>query len=184
MTGLEKSKAITEIIKGIAEIVALIVAGLWAFSNFQETEKPSLEPHAHSESVMAWFPSPDPNHCLGSFGISIKNSGKKAINLDKASLHVWIIDQPPFEKKVTYLDPEQFQSKQAIYDKTFIAGEDRLGLLGHFSPNTEAQTDFTFDFGKQSLKIALFSFEAYGPDVKIRQRRWSYVCDLPDIVKK
>lgn len=36
MTGLEKSKAITEIIKNIAEMIALIITGLWAFLIFRK----------------------------------------------------------------------------------------------------------------------------------------------------
>lgn len=179
MTNLERTKDITEIIKGIAEIIALIVAGFWAFSNFEKTEKPSLETRAYSESLMQWFQSTDRKHCVGSFGIKIKNIGKKAIDLDRALLRVWIIDQPDFTKEITYIDPEQFEIKKAVYEKSFVFNEDISGLLGHFPPDTEGQTDFTFNFEKNSQKIALFSFVADGAEVHVRQRRWSYVCDLP-----
>jgi hypothetical protein len=179
MIGLERSKAITEIIKGIVEIIALIIAGLWAFSNFQKTEVPSLESRAYSESVMQWFPSTDPKHCMGSFGVKIKNIGKKSIDLDRALLRVWIINEPHFDKGMTFIDPELFQAEKASYEKSFILNQDVSGLLGHFPPDTDGQTDFTFSFEKKSLKIALFSFVADGPEVHIRQRRWSYVCDLP-----
>ena len=179
MIGLERTKAITEIIKGIAEIIALIVAGLWAFSNFQKTEMPSLESRANSESNMLWFESTDPKHCVGSFGVKIKNIGKKAIDLDDALLRVWITDQPHFDKGISYIDPKQLQTEKATYEKSFIFKQDVSGLLGHFPPDTEGQTDFTFSFEKKSQKIVLFSFEADGPEMHIRQRRWSYVCDLP-----
>jgi hypothetical protein len=179
MTRLEKSRVITEIVKSLAEIIALIIAGLWALSNFQEAEKPSLESRANTESLMQWFHSPDQNHCLGSLGVKIKNIGKKSINLDRAVLSVWVIDQPTYEKEITYLDPEQFHTEKAVYEKNFVAGQDKLGLLGHFPPDTEGQTDFTFDFEKQAFKIAFFSFMAYGPDLQIHERRWSYICDLP-----
>lgn len=178
MTGLEKSKTITEIIKSIVEIIALIVAGLWAFSNFQETEKPSLESRVHSESVMEWFQLPTPNHCLGSFGVRFKNIGKKAIDFKSATLRVWIMKQPPLGKIITYLDPADYQSEKPIYERSFSSDTDKIGLLGHFPPDTEAQTDFTFSFEKQTSKVALFSFESNGQGMKIRERRWSYVCDL------
>lgn len=178
MTELEKSKSIIEIIKSITEIIALIIAGLWAFSNFQETEKPSLEPRGHSESVMEWFKSPDPNHCLGSFDVSFKNIGKKAIDFDSATMRVWIIEQPPLGKAITYLDPAYFQSEKPNYEKSFSVKADKIGLLGHFPPDAAGQTDFTFNFTKQTSKVALFSFETNGQGMKIQERRWSYICDF------
>lgn len=178
MATLEKFKGIIETVKSIAEIMALIVAGLWAFSNYQEAEKPSLEHRASSESSMLWFKSVDKKHCLGSFGVKIKNIGKKAINLDKAVLRVWIVGQPPLERNLTYLNPEQFNVDKPIFEKSFNYGADKLGLLGHFPPDTDGQTDFTFDFEKNGQNIALFSFEAFGGNIDIRERRWSYICDF------
>jgi len=180
MTRLEKSKTITEITRGIVEIIALIVAGLWAFSNFQEMEKPSLESRVRSESDLKWFQSPDHNHCLGSFGVSFKNIGKKAIDFNNATLRVWIIEQPPLGKEITYLEPESFQSGKPSYEKSFSGNADakKIGLLGHFPPDTEAKNNFTFSFEKQTSKIAIFYFETNGQAIKIRERRWSYVCDL------
>ena len=178
MNGLEKSKAITEIIKSIAEIIALIIAGLWAYSHFQETEKPSLESRVHSESVMGWFKLPSPNYCLGSFGVSFKNIGKQAIDFNSATLRVWIMEQPPQGKIITYLDPAYFLSEKPTFERSFGIDIDKVGLLGHFPPDTESQTDFTFSFEKQTSKVALFSFESNGQGVKIRERRWSYICDL------
>jgi hypothetical protein len=156
MNGLEKSKAITEIIKSIAEIIALIVAGLWAYSHFQETEKPSLESRVHSESVISWFQLPSPNHCLGSFGVSFKNIGKKAIDFNNATLRVWIMKQPPSGKIITYLDPAYFLSEKPIYERSFGIDIDKVGVLGHFPPDTEAQTDFTFSFEKKHRKSLFF----------------------------
>jgi hypothetical protein len=179
MTRLDKCKTITEITKGIVEILALIVAGLWAFSNFQEMEKPSLELRGHSESVTKWYPLPDQNHCLGSFSVSFKNIGKKAIDFNSATMRIWIIEQPPLGKAITYLDPAYFESGKPTYEKLFSFKTDKNGLLGHFPPDAAGQTDFTFNFTKQtSNKIAFFSFEANGQGMKIRERRWSYVCDL------
>lgn len=178
MTGLEKSKVITEIIKNITQMIALIVAGLWAFSNFQDTEKPSLESRAHSDSVLEWYQSPESNRCLVSFGITVKNIGKKAIDFNNVSLRIWVVEQPPLDKAITYLEPEEFQSGKPNYEKSFRIETDNLAFLGHFAPDIEAKTDFTFSFEKQTSKIALFSFVANGQDVKIRERRWSYICDL------
>lgn len=69
----KKIKIVSEIAKNVVEVLALIVAGLWAYTQFHETESPSLELRSFSNSKLTWFEISDPTYCAGELSISIKN---------------------------------------------------------------------------------------------------------------
>ncbi len=173
----EKIKTISEIAKNVAEVVALIVAGLWAYTQFHETEGPSLELRSLSESKLVWFEVFDPIYCAGEFSISIKNIGKKSFDLKTATIRIWLLDVPPLGQMVSYVDTNDFLAKQPTFEKRFSDAE-KLPLLTHFPPGTEASYDFTFSFkfDKKDRKIAQFGFIGNGSGLELQQSRWDYLC--------
>src|SRR5258708_6411720 len=87
-TNMKKSRAVQkwiEAAKNIAEIVALIVGGWWAYSRFFATEAPSLEERGALESTLGWSQE-EPDRCIATLGITIKNIGKRAFEVDSISL--------------------------------------------------------------------------------------------------
>lgn len=128
---LERTKTVFEIAKNTAEVIALIVAGIWAYTQFKETVSPSLEIRGFSESDIVWYQTPEPNHCLGRFGVSIKNIGKKAFDINNATMRVWLVNPPPSGQAMTYLDPKQFQTGKPFFEKSFTDSKNQ-SLLGRF----------------------------------------------------
>ena len=49
-TKLENSKDVSELIKNVVEVIAFLVAGVWAYSKYNESDKPLLELRASSKS--------------------------------------------------------------------------------------------------------------------------------------
>ena len=176
----EKIKTISEIIKNVVEVLALIVAGLWAYAQFQETESPSLELRSFSESRLSWFGVANPKYCGGQFGVSIRNIGKKSFEIKSAILRVWLVDQHSFDQEISYINPKDFRTEKPFFEKQF-SDVDELALLTHFPPGGEAAFDFTFNFSpdKRNKRIALFSFFGSGSGLEIHQSRWGYLCDIP-----
>lgn len=174
---LGRARTVSEIIKNFGEVFALIVAGLWAYTQFLETESPSLEIRGFSESALNWYQTPEFNHCLGQFGVSIRNIGKKSFNISNGTIRVWLVDPPPSGQLISYLDPKQFSTEKPFFEKSFTDAKN-LRLLGHFPPNVVSQYDFTFNFEKMTSKFALFSFDGNGSEIEIHEARWSYVCDI------
>lgn len=174
-----KTKTVTEIIKNFTQVVALIVAGVWAYTHFLEAESPSLEVRSSSESTLDWYHTPDAKYCLGRFGVSIKNIGKESFNIDKAIVRIWLVNAKQKEQTLVYLDPRQLEVGKPLFEKEF-SNPNNLGLLGHFPPGVSEQYHFTFNFKNSVSKFALFSFEGVGKGIEVHETRWSYLCDVDE----
>lgn len=175
----EKIKTVSEIAKNVVEVLALIVAGFWAYTQFHENESPSLELRSFSESKLAWLEVSEPTYCAGELSINIKNIGKKSFDLQSAIIRIWLVDVPPLGQAVSYIDSNDFQAKPPVFEKRFSDAV-KLPLLTHFPPGTEASYDFTFSFrfDKNNKKIAQFGFIGTGSGLEVQQSRWDYLCGL------
>ncbi|TSA48414.1 MAG: hypothetical protein D4R50_01190 [Actinomycetales bacterium] len=174
----EKTKTLSEIIKNVAQVLALIVAGLWAYTQFQETEGSSLEMRGSIESKLSWFAVADPNYCGGELRVKIKNIGRKSFDLKSATMRVWLVDSPSFDQTIAYIDPNDFRTGKPIFEKQF-SGAKELPLLTRFPPDVESAYDFTFNFkiDKRDKNIALFSFDGNGSELELHTNMWDYFCD-------
>lgn len=174
MNRLQTVKDALEIIKNVAEVVALIVAGMWAYSKFVETERPSLEIRGQIESSLKWFPVSDPRHCLAQFGVTMTNIGKVSFDIDAVRLRVWIVPFPVADSTVTFVDPTLFQNGEPALDREITAAS----LTGHYAPNVLSQFDYVFIVQKENSKVAVVRFDARtkeGGNV-FSESRWEDVC--------
>lgn len=176
-TKFAKSKDVLEIVRTIVEIVALIVAGIWAYSKYLDIEKPLLALRLKSNSDLGWYQTRQPDSCLARFGVVFKNIGTTPIQIDRVTIRAWIIDIPLSAKPMTYIDPLSLIDKMPTIEKQF-ADTKAGGLLGSYPVDVEKQIDFNFIFKKQESKVALFSAYAAGPGMTVEESRWSFICDL------
>jgi hypothetical protein len=122
MSTLGTLKNVLEIVRIIVEVVALIVAGMWAYSKFVEAERPSLEVRGHVQSDLKWFPALDPDHCLGQFGVTLRNIGKISFDVDTVRLRIWIVTFPAANTEVALIDPMRFQAGAPAIDAEMKIG--------------------------------------------------------------
>jgi hypothetical protein len=148
----------TSLLNKAAQILAIVVAGLWTYKTFSEADQPSLEPHLAASADVDWFPVLSPRACEGNVKISLENIGKKSVEVTEVRLRGWIADIPSGANLSTprlYSDEDLEKAGQIFFDKTFNSGY----LLGHFPPGAKSEDTFNFLFRKQPTKEALWVVE-------------------------
>ena len=152
----------------IFQIVALFVAGIWAWSVFQMTVKPSLESKFSVSSELHWaVVEGTKDVCQASFQVKVKNAGKTPFEIaDKATVRVWLIDLkkngllPPNNNKPVFLDPVEVQKQAPFYD-----GDGRpisADLTDHYPEGFDSEGSFQMFFRKQPNTILVFYAKVEG----------------------
>ncbi len=86
--GLGRGKAISEILKNMAEITAFLVAAWWAYDKFLKTEVPLLKERFIMSSSVKWSPAVSQNHCWADFLVNLKNIGRSDVQIGPAVVRV------------------------------------------------------------------------------------------------
>lgn len=177
-----KWKVRSEILRNLAEVMALFVAGSWAIWHFWLVEKPTLEPRLQVDSKLQWPTRtlPDqPGYCLAQFGVDVKNIGKVAVDIKTAHIQGWIVKSKPAEG---YLDfTELINGAQAVVDKSF-AEEAINNQVGHYPIDSSMHNDYEFIMKKAvGVMEVVFAFEATTSDGKQFQTyAWDELCAPPE----
>lgn len=90
-TAFDKTKSILELIKYLVEILAILIAGAWAYSKYIKIEK-HLEVRNSSTGYLLWSKMPTKEICMASLGITIKNIGTLPFEVKKVEIESWLID--------------------------------------------------------------------------------------------
>jgi hypothetical protein len=180
-TPLGKWSARIEILKNLAEILGLMVAGYWAYWQFGLFQRPTLEPRLEVSSSLQW-PSgrlSDPNYCLAQFGVDVSNKGKVPVDITTAHLRAWIVKSSPMEG---YVDlGELIKGGRSLVDQT-VTPETVNSHVGHYALDASLHNDYDFVLKKESgLPEAVFAFEATTAEGKDFQAfSWDALCPPPE----
>ena len=114
-------KESAEIAKKIVEIVAICVAGIWAYYTFGVKDKPALEHRTKVESELFWTEA-GTGICEVDFRVSFENIGTTAFNIAKVPLRAW--EFPPIKLKdgdiAKYIDVNPITNEFApFFEKTY-----------------------------------------------------------------
>jgi hypothetical protein len=82
-TGRSVIKDRAEIAKNIVEIIAICVAGAWAFYTFGLKDKPSLEHRTKVDSELVWNAAGVTGSCDASLNVSFENIGTTAFDVSR-----------------------------------------------------------------------------------------------------
>lgn len=173
---LSKAKSFLEIIKYIVEILAILVAGAWAYSKYIKIEKP-LEIRTASTGFLNWSKLPTKEICLANLGVTIKNIGTLPFQVNKVVIESWSIDDASLKKAENYFPPYGDKSKKLLVRKEFT-GEDSTSLIGTYGVNEENATDFSFTIKYDPKHAVYFLASVTGPYVNIKEGRWGFICDV------
>ena len=171
-----------ELCKVLVEIVAVIVAGWWAYSRFFAGEAPSLEERGKTESSLSWVF--DNDRCTALFGVSVKNIGKRAFDITKIDVRVWLVPVSEGKNEIYLLDPFEIMKKEATFTRELSPDT----FISHYPPDGEWHEDFAFSIPRDQMghpQTALFAFDAaaVGSDhhalkSHLYQYKWSRNCDV------
>ncbi|MBF5038437.1 hypothetical protein INP77_02910 [Methylophilus sp. 13] len=171
-----KAKSFLEVIKYLVEILAILIAGAWAYSKYVKIEKP-LEIRTASTGFLNWSKLPTKEICLASLGVTIRNIGTLPFEVNKVVIESWSLDDASLKNAHNYFSPFGDKNKKLLVRKEF-KGADSTSLIGTYGVNEENATDFSFTFKYQPKSAVYFLATVTGPYVNIKEGRWGFVCDV------
>lgn len=168
-------KEVSDVLKNIVEVIAIIAAGVWAYTKFVETEQPSLEFRGHVKSELTWIHPSDPSYCIAQLKVALKNIGKKDFDVTSVKLRVWLTPLPSLTSEmVEYVDPTRFQEGAPILEREMKSS----GLLGHYGPEVESNYDYVFMVRRQP-RLAAVRLDIQATGGVITESRWDDLCGIP-----
>lgn len=165
----------TESLSHVAQILALLLAGFWAYKTFGESEKPVLEPHLTARADISWSELPNANdRCQGIVDLSLENIGKRAVDITAFTIDGWITEIPERRDSPSFIDDNDLKKVGTnFFHQTFTSGY----LLGHFPPGVNAEDSFTWEFKNQPSKVAIWEI-TFTPREDTKYSAGAFVSDF------
>jgi hypothetical protein len=140
------------------QIVALGVAGFWAYTRFFASEAPSLERLANVRGDLHAQQSVIPGTCMLTYRVTIGNLGIVSFDVATVRIKAWSFDlRQVLLKTPAYVDLKEIEGKtEAVVDKLFTSGF----IEGHYTPKTAHDETFSWVFAASTPATYLFSAEA------------------------
>ena len=165
--------------KMVLEILAIIIAGLWAITLYLNYDAPSNVTRADLQGDLKWYPR-SKEVCEAEYEVEFKNIGRIPIDIGRVQLSVFPMDRLdhlPEGKKVGLIDP-----MQAISGPPFIqAPTDRMNAM--YSPDERDVEGFSFIVKRAPGTLILFQVEVWKKEDGAvsnakpwRDFRWDWVC--------
>jgi hypothetical protein len=172
---LETVKNVLELIKYVVEILAIIIAGIWAYSKYVEIDKP-METRIQAISDLEWYKTPNKDNCMGRLGITIKNIGTKPFFIDKVIVKAWLIDKDAMNQPFKFISIQK--EKKTLLDEQHYDTKQLTSLIGKYAVDESNHIDFTYLMKSIQGSIVYFVVKATGQDINIEEGRWSFICDV------
>jgi hypothetical protein len=175
----------------LLQIVAIVIAGCWAWIGFQQTVAPGLEPKLGISSELHWaslqsLPGRNARrtaeNCQGSLQIKVNNPGKRAFDVTKVTIRGWLIplDQQELQQQLAQrkiLNLDWVRTKfPPFYDSDLSYTHEKDGksvdendedyvswdLRDHYSEGVDNTTSFEFIFPRDPRMIVAFYVDVEG----------------------
>ena len=143
------------------QILALILAGGWAYFHFRKVEGPTLETRlAIGQDLRSEILKSD--SCLVTFGTRIQNVGVASVYVAKVQVRIWSTPLPtPSSEKLTYFDLNKIEQTNPIEAPRVLEGSN---LLGHYPPGTERDETNHWTMPpqtRQARQVYIFRMDAF-----------------------
>jgi hypothetical protein len=157
----------------IAQIVAVVVGGIWAWSIFQRTTAPGLESKLSVQSRLTWNDTSDRNVCEAVLHVSAKNDGQRAFDIDsgnpQVALEARTADLGTLPRPGRTGNPVPIESAlrgkwvQLRVDEPIVFKRD---LAGHYPPGFLNESEATFLFARLPHRRIEFYLSLSGQESK------------------
>lgn len=174
----------TDTASKLAQILALVLAGMWTYRTFYESEAPDLEARLDISSTVIWGDIPTSDDlCEAVVNVRVENPGKRAVDVKAVKVVGFVSDVPKKVDKPQYVSPES-----VAHGDQFANESDPVSsktLIGHFPPHSTRNDSFVWYFKKQPGKIAFWRF-AFDTEQKLPSNigtyNWDYLCTGPQSI--
>src|SRR5580765_3415789 len=89
----ESGKNLSEILKNIFTILAIVIGGYWTYTRFVQVDAPSLEPRGTASSSVFWNDF-DSKKCEAVFNVNFANLGHTSFDITKLEVQAWRFEKP------------------------------------------------------------------------------------------
>jgi hypothetical protein len=155
------------VVSHIAQVFAFLLAAIWTYKAFWESERPGLKAKPAVTSDLNWNFFPDnPDLCNASFRVEFKNGGKQSLNIETVVYEAWLADvKKPTGDATVSINPESLmRTGESIWTKTLEQSMDPkakpMPLLGHFPPGYTEHDTQDFLLTKTKDKFIVFQQQA------------------------
>ena len=176
----------TDTASKFAQILALILAGLWTYRTFYESEAPDLEARLDISSSVVWGEVPGSDGtCEAVVNVKVENTGKRAVDVTGMKVVGFISDIPKTAEKASYISAASVErgDQFARESDKFLSKP----LIGHFPPHASRNDSFVWYFKKQPAKIASWRF-IFDTKQSLPSNNgaynWDYLCEGPQTISK
>ena len=141
-----------ERLKVIFEIIAIPLAGYWAYTVFIESDAPSLVPRSNLSTQINWL-SKTSDECQGELKVDFHNIGKKSLEVGKVNLSSWYLaESARLEQSETLklIDPIKMRESIPLLNQ---ATDD---LRFKYEPDVKLTNSFLFVVKRFPKKQILF----------------------------
>lgn len=171
---------IAEVVKTLLEIVAILVAGWWAYTRFRQEEAPSLVQRADLLGNLMWY-SDSRNACQAEYEVEFHNIGKVSIEVGRVRISAWTLGEsndPGPTNEIRLLEPLKMRSGLPLVEQTTDS------LVGIYAPDERSKNGFTFLVSRSLEKRVLFKIDLWRKedvekgisDPSWSEYRWDWVC--------
>jgi hypothetical protein len=177
-----------EISRTIVEIIAIIVAGWWAYTRFWQEEAYLLLTRADIKGNLYWSDY-SKDQCKAAYDVEFRNIGKTPIDVRQVRISAWSLNESIDSTQstdVTLLDPLKMRSEPPLVDQD----SDRLKHI--YAPDERDQHAYDFIVKRSPGKKVLFQIDLWRKEDIDRSVKkpywthwlWSWVCGQgPDPAK-
>lgn len=165
--------------KTLLEILAILIAGWWAYTRFIQGEAPSLATRGDIQGNLTWS-SHSKDTCQGDFEVEFKNIGKTPIIISKVRLSAWSFDEPvgSANDRVRFIEPLKIQ-RERLFEQ-----EANDYMAFRYGPDERVKHGFGFIVNRTPGKRILFMADVWGheeggeqgPDPTWIQYNWDWFC--------
>jgi hypothetical protein len=125
------------------QVVALIVAGYWAYTRFVRVDAPSLEPTGEMDVKVD---QDETYPCDLKIRLTIKNTGHTPFDINGLTFNAWKVNAPhPSGNSPVYFSLNQMRLGEPLL-QNFTP--DDLTLIDHYPAGSANFQEFTFGFNK------------------------------------
>jgi hypothetical protein len=152
--------------KVVAEILAIFIGGWWVLSRFLVGDLPSLSPRIRVDSTLIWSPVVK-DSCFAVYEVTLHNIGKIALELEDATLNVFLVDPPPLQGALQFVDPTEWPRTPLLKPRN-LATDRYLGTS--YAPDESVKAGTVVQVRRAPGRIVLV--ELTMRVVPRPQRRW------------
>jgi hypothetical protein len=133
----------------IAQVIALVLVGIWGVTKFVAMEAPGLERHLKTGIDIGWMKIPEvTDRCLAKLTLTLENTCKKTIDITKVDVDGWL-SAVPGKEHPSFVPEDELQQGDHFFQGSMPASN---YLMGPLAPGAKAETSLLFTLKNDSTK--------------------------------